>query len=283
MKSPLDPFLVVPVAMALAAACADGGAEPVTAGGVESRSTSTTSRTEAPPADVPVLGYEVVERFPHDARAYTQGLVIVDGALYESTGRRGESTVRVVDLATGEVEKARELDRRLFGEGLASFGGLLYQLTWTSGQVLLYDRKTLRPLSYGYSIDGEGWGLTTTPDGELVMSDGSHRLSFVEPKGFEVKRTIEVTANGRRVRDLNELEWIEGEIWANVWKSERIARIDPETGEVRAWVDLSGILGRTRVASPTEDVLNGIAYDEATGKIYVTGKRWPHLFHIRVE
>ncbi|MEM6671893.1 MAG: glutaminyl-peptide cyclotransferase [Planctomycetota bacterium] len=267
------------LALALAPACADGGPEPVARGDGAPGATPPAAR----PPEVPVLGYEVLQRFPHDKRAYTQGLVMVDGQLYESTGRRRESTVRLVDVETGEVKKTRRLDERLFGEGLASVGGLLYQLTWTSGRALIYDRSSLRPLSYGYTYDGEGWGLTTTPEGQLVMSDGSHRLRFVNPKGFEVERVVEVTAAGRRVRELNELEWIDGEIWANVWKSDRIARIDPETGEVRAWVDLSGILGSYRVESPIEDVLNGIAYDAEQQKIYVTGKHWPYLFHIRVE
>jgi glutamine cyclotransferase len=293
MASPIKPSHSLAVGLvlllgwgALTAACADGAAEPVAPGPGEGAVASVGDQEPAAPqpdGKAPVLGYEVVERFPHDKDAYTQGLLIVDGKLYEGTGKRGESTVRLVDLKTGKVLKKRDLDPRLFGEGLASVGGLLYQLTWKAGEAFLYDRATLRPLSYRYQYVGEGWGLTTTPDDELVMSNGSSDLWFLDPKGLERKRKISVTDDGRPVRDLNELEWIEGEIWANVWKRDRIARIDPKTGRVKSWVDLSGILGTYRVESPIEDVLNGIAYDAGTKRIYVTGKRWPYLFHIRVK
>ncbi len=230
----------------------------------------------------PIHGYEIVKAYPHDTGAYTQGLLIVDGVLYESTGRLGESSVRIVDLETGKPEKVRPISSSLFGEGLAAVGGVLYQITWKAGRALVFDRETLRPLEYEYRYDGEGWGLTTSPEG-LVMSDGTTDvIQFLNPKGFKVLRTIEVSDGGRPVYDLNELEWINGEIWANVWKSDRVARIDPETGKVLAWIDFSGLLGGLRVGSPTEDVLNGIAYDADTGNIYVTGKRWPRLFHVRI-
>jgi len=260
------------------AACAGGGPEPssTSGGGGGAAQEPAVVRT-------PVLGYEVLERYPHDRRAYTQGLLIVDGALYESTGRLGESSVRLVELETGEVLKRRAIEACLFGEGLASVGGLLYQLTWKSGRALLFDRASLRPMSYGYSYPGEGWGLTTTPEGQLVMSDGTSTLRFLDPKGMTEQRRVTVTDLGRQVRNLNELEWIDGEVWANVWKRDRIARIDPETGQVKAWVDLRGLLGSARVESPLEDVLNGIAYDSETGAIYVTGKRWPYLYKIKVR
>ena len=260
------------------AACAGGGPEPssTSGGGGGAAQEPAVVRT-------PVLGYEVLERYPHDRRAYTQGLLIVDGALYESTGRLGESSVRLVELETGEVLKRRAIVAGLFGEGLASVGGLLYQLTWKSGRALLFDRASLRPMSYGYSYPGEGWGLTTTPEGQLVMSDGTSTLRFLDPKGMTEQRRVTVTDLGRQVRNLNELEWIDGEVWANVWKRDRIARIDPETGQVKAWVDLRGLLGSARVESPLEDVLNGIAYDSETGAIYVTGKRWPYLYKIKVR
>jgi len=260
------------------AACAGGGPEPssTSGGGGGAAQEPAVVRT-------PVLGYEVLERYPHDRRAYTQGLLIVDGALYESTGRLGESSVRLVELETGEVLKRRAIEASLFGEGLASVGGLLYQLTWKSGRALLFDRASLRPMSYGYSYPGEGWGLTTTPEGQLVMSDGTSTLRFLDPKGMTEQRRVTVTDLGRQVRNLNELEWIDGEVWANVWKRDRIARIDPETGQVKAWVDLRGLLGSARVESPLEDVLNGIAYDSETGAIYVTGKRWPYLYKIKVR
>lgn len=231
---------------------------------------------------IPIQGYEIVNEYPHDAKAYTQGLLIVDGVLYESTGRLGESSVRIVDLETGEPLKVRPISSRLFGEGLAAVGGVLYQVTWKAGRALVFDRETLRPLEYEYRYDGEGWGLTTSPEG-LVLSDGTtDTIQFLDPKGFKVTRTIQVTDAGRPVYDLNELEWINGEIWANVWKSDRVARIDPATGKVLAWIDFRGLLGGARLGSPQEDVLNGIAFDEATGNIYVTGKRWPKLFQVRI-
>lgn len=277
--------------LGLGLACADGGTEtvrsdPAVAGGPGGTPAGAGQPT---PADTPepqgprTYGYEVVKRYPHDKFAYTQGLLIVDGKLYESTGRLGESTVRLVELETGKVLKKRDVDPRIFAEGLASVGGLLYQLSWKAGQVMLYDRASLRPMSYGYTYRGEGWGLTTTPKGELVMSDGTDELRFLDPKGMKEIRRVRVTDGKRRLRDINELEWIDGEIWANVWKDDRIARIDPKTGKVKSWVDLSGILGEYRVLSPIEDVLNGIAYDAETKKIYVTGKRWPYLYEIRVE
>lgn len=231
---------------------------------------------------VPILGYEVIAEYPHDTRAYTQGLLVVDGVMYESTGQRGESGVRIVEIATGEVLKVRPIDGQFFGEGLASVGGLLIQLTWHAGQALVFQRKGLVPAGYSYSYPGEGWGLTTMGD-ELVMSDGTDELRFLDPKGMKETRRVRVMAGGVPVRLLNELEHIDGEIWANVWKSDRIARIDPETGDVVAWVDFSGLLGQRRVRSPLEDVLNGIAYDEDADKLYVTGKRWPVLFEVKIK
>lgn len=275
------PAAAAAVALGLAPGCRSDSQEDVDGrGSGSSQDDADEPRTEN---GIPVLGYEVVARYPHDRRAYTQGLVWVDGALYESTGQRGESNVREVDLETGEVLKTRALSPRLFGEGLAATGDLLVQLTWTSGRALVYDRETLRKLDYTYGYDGDGWGLTTRDDGMFVMSDGSSTLRVVDPKGFDVLETFEVTAAGRPVTDLNELEWIDGEIWANIWKSDRIARIDPANGEVKAWVDLSGILGSERVADPNEEVLNGIAYDTEGDRLFVTGKRWPRLFEIRVD
>ena len=261
---------------ALTGACRSGDAEPVLEdpSGVEEPAPT--------PPRTPVQSIEIVARFPHDPRAYTQGLLVVDGELYESTGQRGESTVRRVQVKDGKVDRSRPLARQLFGEGLASTGGLLVQLTWTSRKALVWDRATLRQLDYSYPYEGEGWGLTTRDDGKFVMSDGTSRLRIVDPKGFKVVGTLDVTDQGRPVIDLNELEWIEGEVWANVWKSDRIARIDPATGEVRAWVDCSGLLPPRSGLDPTDEVLNGIAYAAASGSIYVTGKRWPPLFEIRV-
>lgn len=269
------------------------GSRPSEQGGPGGAEQRTEQRTEL---GIPVLGYEVVARYPHDRGAYTQGLLFLDGALYESTGQEGESTVRRVDLESGQVEQSRDLAPTLFGEGLAATGDLLVQLTWKRREALIYERETLRKLDYTYGYEGEGWGLTTRDDGMFIMSDGSSTLRIIDPKGFDPIGTIEVTAAGRPVGSLNELEWVpatgvqpnelemvKGEIWANIWKSDRIARIDPETGEVKAWVDLSGLLAPDRVANPYEEVLNGIAYDAEGDRLFVTGKRWPRLFEIRVD
>ncbi len=233
-------------------------------------------------AKTPVYTYEIVDRYPHDRGAYTQGLLWLDGELYESTGQRGESTLRHVRLKTGEVLKKRDLPRQVFGEGLAAVNGLFYMLTWKVGQAFLFDTKTLRPRSYTYSYPGEGWGLTTCSEG-LVMSNGTATIRFLEPKGMKLIREIQVRDQGRPIIELNELEWIDGEIWANVWKSNRIARIDPATGKVNAWVDMTGLLGKERVAQPEEEVLNGIAYDEKGKRLFMTGKRWPYLYHVELR
>lgn len=230
----------------------------------------------------PVFTYSVVERYPHDRGAYTQGLIWHDGKLYESTGQYGESTLRHVELKTGKVLKKRDLPRQVFGEGLAAVNGLFYMLSWKAGQAFLFDTKTLRPLSYNYAYPGEGWGLTTCEEG-LVMSDGTATIRFLEPKGMKLIREIQVTDKGRKIVELNELEWINGEIWANIWKSNRIARIDPTNGKVLSWVDMTGLLGNERVAQPSEEVLNGIAYDAEGKRLFMTGKRWPFLYHVEIR
>lgn len=233
------------------------------------------------PKPTPVFKVEVLNRYKHDVGAYTQGLLVADGKLYESTGQKGESGVRLVDLETGEILKRRDLDYGYFGEGLASVGGLLYQLSWHAGEAFVFERESLRQLSYKYTYPGEGWGLTSCDEG-LVMSDGTEFIRFLNPKGMTEIRRIRVTDQDVPIVQLNELEYINGEIWANVWKSDAIARIDPATGKVNSWLDLHGILEPEKVKSPIEEVLNGIAYDAVNDKIYVTGKRWPSLFEIRV-
>lgn len=228
----------------------------------------------------PVFGYEVVRKLPHDPLAYTQGLVIVDDVLYESTGRPGESSLRIVDLETGEVRRRADLGEELFGEGIAPYKGLMVMLTWKNGTALVFDRKRLTE-QYRYTYPGEGWGLCF--DGaRFWMSDGTKELRVIDPTGFVEQRRVTVTDRGKPVEKLNELEWIDGEIWANVWQTDRIAIIDPETGHVKAWVDLAGLLGSYRVREPSDDVLNGIAHDAKNGRLYVTGKHWPSLFEIRV-
>jgi glutamine cyclotransferase len=227
----------------------------------------------------PVSGYEVVRAYPHDPGAFTQGLFFLDGALYEGTGLHGESGIRRVRLENGEVLQVRALEDRYFGEGITAVGDAIVQLTWQAGIGFVYDRKTFeRRRSFTY--DGEGWGLTY--DGtRLIMSDGTPTLRFLDPKTFAVIGRLDVRDGGRPVAELNELEMVRGEIFANVWGTDRIARISPKTGAVTGWIDLRGLLPPADAAGV--DVLNGIAYDAAADRLFVTGKRWPKLFEIRIR
>ena len=230
-------------------------------------------------AIAPVAGYRVVAEYPHDRRAFTQGLVYADDVLYEGTGLNGQSTVRRVDLESGEVLQAVGLSEEYFGEGIAVVDDRIYQLTWTNGVCVVYDRETFEVVkAFGYTT--EGWGLTT--DGErLIMSDGTNRLYVRDPETFERIDTIDVFDGANAVANLNELEIVDGEIWANIWQTDRIARIDPETGHVTGWIDLAGLLSERDRRHPV-DVLNGIAHDPETDRLFVTGKLWPKLFEIEV-
>lgn len=227
----------------------------------------------------PQYRLEVVASHPHDAGAFTQGLLWADGGLYESTGKKGRSTVRRVALETGAVERRFNLPDRYFGEGLAKIDARLVQLTWKAGRGFVYDAGTLeRRSSFDYA--GEGWGLTY--DGErLIMSDGSARLRFLDPESFSVAERITVTADGQPVSQLNELEMVRGELWANIYPTDLIVRIDPGSGAVVGVINGSG-LRRHLPAGHRVDVLNGIAYDPAGDRIFVTGKLWPRLFEVRV-
>lgn len=221
----------------------------------------------------------MVHTYPHEANAFTQGLVFADGHLYESTGLEGQSTLRMVNLDSGRAEQELQVPSQYFAEGLTTWGSSLIQLTWKSHTAFVYDRfsfRQLRTMSYPW----EGWGLTQ--DGaSLILSDGSAMLHFLDPNTMKERRHIKVTDHGKPVDKLNELEYIKGEIYANVWYSNRIARISPATGKVLAWIDLSGLLA-TSEKSSEEAVLNGIAYDAAQDRLFVTGKLWPKLFEIRV-
>ena len=226
----------------------------------------------------PVYRYEIVKTFPHDPRAFTQGLAFADGYLYEGTGQKGESSLRRVKLENGEVVQIKRLEDQYFGEGIALVGDSIVQLTWQAGTGFVYDRKSFdRRRSFTY--DGEGWGLTY--DGtRLIMSDGSDALRFLDPKTFKESGRVQVKDGGRPVTQLNELEFVKGEVFANVWGSDRIARISPKTGQVTGWIDLRGLLAPHEATNV--DVLNGIAYDAAGDRLFVTGKWWPKLFEIRV-
>ena len=229
----------------------------------------------------PVQSYRVIATFPHDTTSFTQGLVFAsDGQLYESTGLQGESTLRRVDITTGQTLQRIDVPSPYFAEGLAMVGDELLQLTWQHKIGFVYDRATFKQ-KRTFAYKTEGWGIAYDGTANLVMSDGSDTLTFLDPKSFAFVKTLRVMDAGRPVGNLNELEWIEGEIWANVWMTDRIARISPNTGEVNAWVDLSTLFPAAE-RRPPADVLNGIAYDKATRRIYITGKKWPRLYQITV-
>lgn len=252
--------------------------------------TETTAQTEpaTPPVPSPssavrpsIQTYEIVATYPHDKGAFTQGLFFWEGALYESTGRHGESTIRRVKIETGEVEQSRDLPPEYFGEGITRWQDTIIALTWRSGTGFVVDLETFSPIdAFGYP--GEGWGLTSN-DTQLIQSDGSPILRFLDPETFEIKDTLAVSLNGRPMRNINELEWINGEIWANVWQSDLIARIDPETGNVTAVIDFTGLFPDNARVQPNDDVLNGIAHDPETGRLFITGKHWPNLYEIKVS
>jgi glutamine cyclotransferase len=227
----------------------------------------------------PVTGYEIVAEYPHDPAAYTQGLFWHDGYLYEGTGRNGSSWLRKIDPRTGEVLQQADLPDRYFGEGIARHGDSIYQLTWLAKRGFIYDADTFEPAGE-FRYDTEGWGLTAD-DTHLILSDGSATLYFYDPDGFLLARTVRVTQDGDRVDDLNELEYIDGVVYANVWHSDFIYRIDPSTGNVIDRIDFSDLLagGRPRDA---EGVLNGIAFDPTTGNLFLTGKLWSKMFEIRL-
>jgi len=224
-------------------------------------------------------GYRVIHTYPHDPQAYTQGLLYEDGNLYESTGLNGRSSLRMVDLGTGRVLQKADVPAQYFAEGLASLGSTLIQLTWQSHVAFVYDRFSFR-LLHTLAYKGEGWGLTE--DGkDLILSDGTATLRFFDPGTFRQVRSIVVKDHGSQINQLNELEYVHGEIYANVWHTDRIVRISPADGRVLSWIDLSGLLASGEVSDP-EAVLNGIAWDSADDRLFVTGKLWPKLFEIKV-
>jgi len=220
----------------------------------------------------------VVATFPHDPSAFTQGLTIDRGQLYEGTGRYGNSSIRRVSLDTGQIEQIMPLPPTYFGEGITVLGSRVYQLTWQNETGVIYDLESLRILQV-FEYEGEGWGLTH--DGRyLIVSNGSDRLQFWDPDSLTIVRQLTVQDRGTPVTRLNELEYVQGEIWANVWYQDRIARISPATGDVLGWVDLSGLY--TEPTRGAEDVLNGIAYDRDADRVFVTGKNWPRLYEIEL-
>jgi glutamine cyclotransferase len=228
---------------------------------------------------IPVYTYNIVNTYPHDRDAFTQGLVFEDGVLYEGTGLYGNSSLRKVQLETGSVLQIYELPDQFFGEGITIYGDKIIQLTWQSNIGFVYDKDSFELLQeFNYST--EGWGITY--DGEsLIMSDGTSTLHFLDPQTFEEIGQLAVFDNHGPVTRLNELEYIQGEIYANVWQTDRVARIAPDTGQVIGWVDLRGLLTAEDRSEPV-DVLNGIAYDANNDRLFVTGKLWPKLFEIEL-
>ena len=232
---------------------------------------------QAPPATLPIYGYTVVRSYPHDPGAFTQGLEYVDGVLYEGTGQNGQSGIRKVELETGKVLQHQPLDAKYFGEGITVWQNTIVQITWQSEIGFVYDKSSFKQLK-SFSYTGEGWGLTN--DGtRLIMSDGSAYIRFLDPVTFKETGRVTVKDNGVAVSKLNELEFVKGEIVANVWMTKRLVRISPKTGEVLGWIDLEGLL-EPKDAIGT-DVLNGIAYDAKGDRLFVTGKWWPKLFEIK--
>ena len=225
------------------------------------------------------LTYEVVQAYPHDPQAFTQGLIYENGILYESTGLYGRSSLRQVDLETGEVLQQADLPEAYFAEGLTDWDDTLVQLTWREQVGFVYNQDDFTQIGT-FDYPTEGWGLTQDGD-RLIMSDGSSTLFFLDPETYAVTETVSVTDQGQEIVNINELEWVRGEIFANIWQTDDIIRIDPETGEVLGWIDLSGLLPEDERTAET-DVLNGIAFDPESNRLFVTGKLWPKLYEIRL-
>jgi glutamine cyclotransferase len=230
-------------------------------------------------ASADTVRFELVQQLPHDPTAYTQGLLYDGGQFLESTGVRGQSTLRRVALETGQVLTRIDVPEDRFAEGIAVFGDRVFQLTWTSGIGYIYDRETLA-LRDSFEYSGEGWGLTSNGT-SLIMSDGSATLRFLDPQSLDVTRTLTVRSNGAPLSAINELEYIGGEIWANVYQSNYVVRIDVESGNVVRWIDASALVPPDKRGS-ADEVLNGIAYDPEGDRIFITGKRWPAIYHVRV-
>lgn len=231
-------------------------------------------------ATAPVGGYTIVKTYAHDTGAFTEGLFYRDGFLFESTGLKDRSFIRKWNLETGASEQERIIDSRYFGEGIVDWKNRLYELTWTDEVGFIYDIDSFEKIGE-FSYPGEGWALTRD-DKRLYMSDGTSFIRFLDPETLKETGRIEVTDHGVPVRNLNELEYVKGELLANIWQTTRIARINPATGEVTAWIELAGLLKEAGVDGTHDDVLNGIAYDAAKDRLFVTGKLWPKLFEIKL-
>lgn len=271
--------------MATTTTAANNGQQPTTKSPPVEQKTQTPNANVATSAEatsheiVPTYSYKIKNTWPHDPRAYTQGLIFLDGMLWESTGQYDYSSLRKVELKTGKVIKQITVPTGYFAEGMTVFNNKVFQLTWQEETGFIYDPSTFEKQGE-FSYTGEGWGLTH--DGQsLIMSDGTNKIRFLDPSTFQTTRTISVFDKGAPLEKLNELEYIDGEIYANIWMTDRIVRIEPKSGKILGWIDLTGLL-KTKDRSGEEDVLNGIAYDAAGKRLFVTGKMWPKLFEIEI-
>jgi glutamine cyclotransferase len=256
-------------------------------GGVESNAgNSRPANSNSPRSSVPLYTYDIVKAYPHDPTAFTQGLVFLNGVLYEGTGGKGKdsfhSSIRKVELETGKVLQKVDLSPEYFGEGISIINDKIYQLTWQEHTAFVYNLNDLKP-EKEFKYSGQGWGLTT--DGTMLyMSDGTHVIRVVDPATFETKRTIVVNdEKGQPIMQLNELEMVNGEIWANVWQTGTIVRIDPATGKLLGRVDFDHLVKQEQSDNEKADVLNGIAYDPATDRLFITGKLWKRLFEVKIK
>jgi len=282
-------FLILFFSAAMAVGCSSAANTP-------KPNVNTANTNTAKPGPLPVYGYEVVKAYPHDPKAFTEGLFFYDGFLYESTGEEGKSSLRKVELETGKVVQKWDMPREDFGEGIAMIGDKIYQLTWRQRLGRVFDAKDFKLLKE-FTYEGDGWGMTT--DGtNLILDQGTHVLKVMDPETFKTIRTIPVMReDGKPLMQINELEWIKGELWANVWHSEQAdilgkpnysARIDPNTGKLLGWIDLAGISpddqakGDDPYDPKAENTLNGIAYDASADRIFVTGKNWKKLYEIKI-
>lgn len=273
-------IFVIAVAVLTFAACGGGNTKMSRA---ETGGRAVTAADDGKKTKPVEYTFKVLAEYPHDTGAYTQGFLWHDGSFYEGTGQNGRSELRRVEPATGRVLQSVKLDRQYFGEGITLLDGRIYQLTWVSGRAFVYDADDFRQIR-SFSYDGEGWGLTT--DGSMLyMSDGSENIYVRDPQSFEIVRSFRVTSSGLSVNKLNELEWIDGKIWANRYSyiDEQIFVIDPADGTVCGVIDLAGLQSEADSGLPGTDVLNGIAYDSSTGDIYVTGKNWNKVYRIALE
>lgn len=232
-------------------------------------------------AAVPTYGFDIVHTYPHDVSAFTEGLFYLNGYLYESTGLEHHSSIRKVRIETGEVVQKIDIPAQYFGEGIVNWQGHLISLTWKSQIGFVFDLNTFK-LQRQFEYPGEGWALTRN-DKQIIMSDGTSELRFLNPKTLAQTGRIQVTLEGKPLLNVNELEWVKGEIYANVWQTNWIVRIDPSNGRVIGLVNLTGLLQQSDVVVGRTDVLNGIAYDAKGDRLFVTGKNWPKLFEIRLH